>query len=289
MQTAGLGLCRNRHGNQFHTRIHIPKDLIRLVGRAEMRVSLGTEARRYAISSARAIHARKITAFDELRALMSSRKTDPTPEQQEEARKRLLEHMRGQLARQALKYPPEYDSQGDAQEADRERELNVQIAALDALAENVLSTEFAHARRFHEIVGSADPGMEAFKLTTAQVSDAAEIVQLRTDLVRIESESRAREFELEKTRELLQDAVRSGVPQVAELSEVRMSELLAAYRDAPEFQKKGERTNTQYVAEVERFYHAAFSAPCGYDGHYQDDRLRPLLVHLIVTPADGRS
>ena len=40
------------------------------------------------------------------------------------------------------------------------------------------------------------------------------------------------------------------------LPEVRISELLAAYQDAPEFDKNGERTNNQYVAEVGRFIRA---------------------------------
>lgn len=87
MQAAGLGLCRNRHGNQFHTRIHIPKDLAPMLGCAEVRLSLGTEVRRYAIASARLVHSRKITAFDEMRAVMDNKNTSPTPEQQAEARR----------------------------------------------------------------------------------------------------------------------------------------------------------------------------------------------------------
>ncbi len=86
----GLGLTRNRHGNQFHTRICVPKDLAPQLGRKEIRISLGTEQRRYAIQAARLIHARKITAFDELRVTMNKNNSNPAPEQQAEARNHLL-------------------------------------------------------------------------------------------------------------------------------------------------------------------------------------------------------
>ncbi|MBS7777734.1 hypothetical protein [Acidovorax sp. CCYZU-2555] len=54
---------------------------------------------------------------------------------------------------------------------------------------------------------------------------------------------------------MLQDALRRG-GQSDGLPQVRISELMAAYQDAPEFSKNGERTNSQYVAEVGRFIRA---------------------------------
>ncbi|WP_422692618.1 hypothetical protein [Comamonas endophytica] len=65
-----------------------------LPGRAEVRLSLGTEVRRYAIAAARLVHSRKITAFDEMRAVMDSKHTTPAPEQQAEARQCLLQATR---------------------------------------------------------------------------------------------------------------------------------------------------------------------------------------------------
>lgn len=123
MTSAGLGLCRNRHGNQFHTRIHIPKDLAQWIGRAEIRLSLGTEVRRYAIRAARLIHARKITAFDEVRAVMKESDATPTVQQQEELRKHLLAVI--QRRQQGSTLPDEadlVDAQIYAQQADEAHE-----------------------------------------------------------------------------------------------------------------------------------------------------------------------
>lgn len=135
---SGLGLTRNRHGNQWHSRICIPLDLQPLLGRREMRLSLGTEQRRYAIPAARLIHGGKIPAFDELRAAMDKNNPNPTPEQQAEARKRLLALIQQRQKAQAIPDHDEaaeaarqtseaaeaalYASEADQQREDRERE-----------------------------------------------------------------------------------------------------------------------------------------------------------------------
>lgn len=257
MQSAGLGLCRNRHGNQFHTRIHIPKDLAPVLGRAEVRLSLGTEVRRYAIAAARLVHSRKITAFDELRAVMSKSNPNPTPEQQEEARKGLLERIqqrRGTLATTGHDEDARY-----VLEADEDQRQQAQVAALDELAEQTRQAEFARAQRLHEIIGSVDPGLEAFKFTTMQSSIAAEVTQLRAELDREERRAQAKEHELTEVRDMLQDALKRGGRSVElpeELPEVLFSQLLAEYCDSQWFKKRKKRTNSQYVAEVGRFVRA---------------------------------
>lgn len=135
MTSAGLGLCRNRHGNQFHTRIHIPKDLAPLIGRAEIRLSLGTEVRLYAIQAARLIHARKITAFDEVRAVMKESDAIPTVQQQAELRKHLLAVI--QRRQQVSTLPDEADladAQIYAQQADEAHERQQLIDAAHTLS-----------------------------------------------------------------------------------------------------------------------------------------------------------
>lgn len=251
IKTAGLGLCRNRHGNQSHMRIQIPKDLASMLGRAEVRL-LGAEVRRYAIASARLVHSRKITAFDEMSAVMDSKNTSPTPEQQAEARQRLLDRI------QQLATPDPDEAAEDvryAQEANEQHHQNAQLLALDGLAEEVRVSEFLHAKRLHEIMDSADPGLDAFKFTTTQQSAAAEVVRLRAGLAHAERGVQAKEHELTNAKGMLHDALKRG-RQPEELLELRISELLAAYQDAPEFDKNAERTCNQYVAEVGRFIRA---------------------------------
>lgn len=261
---AGLGLTRNRHGNQFHTRICIPKDLAPQLGRREIRISLGTEQRRYAIRAARLIHARKITAFDQLRAVMDKNKT-PTPEQQAENRKHVLAAI--QQYQQAKAYPDPNEAAESVQEVERyaqEADLNAQqdaqIVALDELAEVVRASEFVQAKRLHEIMGSTDPGLDAFKFTTTQQSAVAEVAQLRADLARASRETQLKEHELTQTKGMLQDALKRGVGQPdelpGELPEVRFSEVIAAYQESLEPTKRVARTNQQYVSETRRFIQA---------------------------------
>lgn len=138
MQTAGLGLCRNRHGNQFHTRIHIPRDLTGVLGKREIRISLGTEVRRSAIAAARLLHAGKIAAFDKLRAAMCEDKIlASSPEEREQQRVRLLEIIRQRLEVRQPHHPE--DAARFAQEADEQAQLlaklDGQVAALEALEE----------------------------------------------------------------------------------------------------------------------------------------------------------
>lgn len=256
MQAAGLGLCRNRHGNQFHTRIHIPKDLAPMLGRAEVRLSLGTEVRRYAIAAARLVHSRKITAFDEMRAVMDNKNTSPTPEQQAEARKCLLERIQQRRDTQATTQATTGQDEDVryVEDADKDQHQQDVMAALAELAEQTRQTEFEQAKRLHEITGSVDPGLEAFKFTTQQLSSGVNIAQLRADLAYAERKAQAKEHELTETRDTLKDALKRGVGQSEDLPEARISELLAEYQDAPEIKKKG--TSGQYVTEVERFIRA---------------------------------
>lgn len=253
MQSAGLGLCRNRHGNQFHTRIHIPKDLAPMLGRAEVRLSLGTEVRRYAIAAARLVHSRKITVFDEMRSVMDNENTSPTPEKQEEARKRLLQAI--QQRRSTEPFPGPQEDAHYVQEADARSQQDAQIVAMDEVVEEERFAVFTRARRLHEIIGSPDPGYEALKLTQQQQISVDELIRLRVGMADAERGAQAKEYELTQTKSMLQDALKRG-GQPDDLPEVRISELMAAYRDAPEFTKNGARTNSQYVAEVERFIRA---------------------------------
>lgn len=269
MQTAGLGLCRNRHGNQFHTRIHIPKDLAPLLGRAEVRLSLGTEVRRYAIAAARLVHSRKITAFDEMRAVMDKNNSNPTPEQQQEARRRLL-----QVIQQRRVAQPATDEDADAryaEEADEHHCQDVQLAALDGLAEEVLASEFLHAKRLHEIMGSADPGLDAFKFTTTKQSAVAEVARVRESLADAERKARAKEHELTQAKDMLQDALKRGA-QPEELPEVRISELLAVYQDAPEFDKNGGENQQPVRGRSGSFYPSHGGHV--HQGHIRQDNAR---------------
>lgn len=252
MQTAGLGLCRNRHGNQFHTRIHIPKDLAPLLGRAEVRLSLGTEVRRYAIAAARLVHSRKITAFDEMRAVMDKNNFNPTPEQQQEARQRLLQVIQQRRTTQPALDADKAADARYAHESDEQSHREAQLVALDELADCVRLSEFEHAERLYEIMGSAVPSRDAFKFTTAQRnSTVAEVAELRAGLADAECKVRANEHELARTKDMLQDALKRGVTQSEELPEVRISELLDEYQRAPSTEGKDGRK--QYPGEVKAF------------------------------------
>lgn len=132
--TAGLGLTRNRHGNQFHSRICIPLDLQHLLGRREIRLSLGTEQRRCAIRAARLVHAEKIPAFDELRAEMDKHDANTTPERQAQARQRLLARLK-QAQQAILSIDPQEaaaDAARYAAEADQQREDREVLELLDS-------------------------------------------------------------------------------------------------------------------------------------------------------------
>lgn len=138
---AGLGLTRNRHGNVWHTRVHVPKDMVVQLGRAEVRLSLGTEQRQQAIRAARLVHARKIAAFDEIRAQMHSADT-PTPEKQNQ----LLQSLRDSIQQyRNANASEEHDDRADAaryaQEANEQQqqyEMEREAASLDPASTHAL-------------------------------------------------------------------------------------------------------------------------------------------------------
>lgn len=280
MQTAGLGLCRNRHGNQFHTRIHIPKDLVQLVGRAELRLSLGTEVRRYAIRSARLIHALKITAFDELRTVMDTT-LDPTPEQQAQARERLLRRVLER--REALGAPDGQEGADEALyaiEADRQQaqerltEMAQQMSHDDVLALLMVAEEKrGEVLQCQSAIAAADMNRQAAIEVAARSLNEAEQAKLKA----AKSEQEARVVSGMAAKSAFEHAqVVSGMAmQMAELSlkavsakskespstasatagaarPVMFSELVAEFDAVTSVGKRG-RTNAQYLQEAKMF------------------------------------
>lgn len=294
MQTAGLGLCRNRHGNQYHTRIHVPKDLAPLLGRAEMRLSLDTEVRRYAIQAARLIHARKITAFDEMRAVMNQDSPNPTPKQQAEARERLLALIRqrrdteftadhNEEAAEAARYAQE----ADELQADRKRWEEAKTLANDPDAVYALMAQWEEERAVWQ--ASEQNRLAALQVAATHINHAkaAQLEQQQTRAkalaigeraVQLQSEHAATigrmtiDHAADRARIATEHAsqlasvsmaalARSGVSTApgqdkADLPSVRFSEVLAAYQESPKFKRRGARTNQQYVSETRRFVQA---------------------------------
>lgn len=101
--------------------------------------------------------------------------------------------------------------------------------AMDEVAEEEQFAEFSLARPVHEIIGSADPTYETFRLMKQQQMSVEEFVQLRAGLSHAGRQAKPEEHELTQTRSMLQDALkRAG--QRDNLPELCLSELMAEYR-----------------------------------------------------------
>lgn len=285
---AGLGLVRNRHGNQFHTRICVPKDLAPLLGRAEMRLSLGTEQRRYAIQAARLIHARKITAFDEMRAAMNKDNPKPTPEQQAEARKRFLTLIQQRQQAQAATTDHKeeavdaarYASAADEQQEDREllalleRDPEAVSAFFEVMRDQMAAGQVAEAAIAAALAAlqAAEAGRQAaIQVAATNINKATEAEQraeksaATVGRMAINHASERARMATEHASQLanvtMAALVRSGASTApdkdkADLPSVRFSEVLAAYQESTEFKKRAARTNQQYVSETGRFIQA---------------------------------
>lgn len=233
-------------------------------GRAEIRISLGTEARRYVIAAARIIQAAKITAFDELRAAMSESKVRaPGPEDQEHNRTRLLDAIRRRLE---VRQP--HDPQNEArlvQEADEEARVlakqDAEIARIVALEEEVRRTEYTLARRVHEVIGSTDPSYDAHKLTTDQRDLHSANESLRAELVNAEEGRRAAQAAAESNANIARKVAHIAASRVASTEPLitpavapapLFSELVEEFMTITSVGKKG-RTNSQYQQEADYF------------------------------------
>lgn len=280
---SGLGLTRNRHGNQWHSRICIPLDLQPLLGRREMRLSLGTEQRRYAIPAARLIHGRKIPAFDELRAAMNKNNPNPTSEQQAEARKRLLALIQQRQQAQAITGHEEeaaeaarYAAEADQQQQDRELEKAAaalkpdDVEALMALAlESKRTLEQLRATlQVSELGKDAALNVAAMKINEAQAAHqqaeqartaalaiGERATQLKTEhaatIGRIVLDHAAERARSGTQASQITDAVLEAMAKAQELPKVRFSELLEDYR----VNKTGltESSREQYVRAAKAF------------------------------------
>lgn len=247
-----------------------------------MRLSLETEQRRYAIPAARLIHGRKIPAFDELRAAMSQNTSNPTPEQQAEARKRLLALIQQRQQAQAAPDHDEaaeaarYAAEADQQQQDRELEKAAaalkpdDVEALMALAlESKRTLEQLRATlQVSEMNKDAALSVAATKINEAQAAHQ-QAEQARTAALAIGERATQLQTEhaatigrmvldhaAERARSGTQasqitDAVLEAMAKAQELPKVRFSELVKDYK----VNKTGltDASRGQYVKAAEAF------------------------------------
>jgi integrase len=280
MTSAGLGLCRNRHGNQFHTRIHIPKDLAPWIGRVEIRLSLGTEVRRYAIRAAMLIHARKITAFDEVRAVMKDSDATPTLQQQAELRKHLLALIRRRQQDSTL--PDEADlgdAQIYAQQADEAHERQQLInaartmsaedigAALMVAYEHLIElqqqrvtieqTEVARQAAIQVAAKSMNEAYQAHAEGAKARAQARAVVQQAAEREVVQAQEKSA-MATQMANLALKVAVVGSKNEIKERpatvpdDTIKFSDLVAEFDAVTSVGKRG-RTNAQYLQEAEMF------------------------------------
>ena len=198
---SGLGLTRNRHGNQFHTRICIPKDLVLQLGRKEIRISLGTEQRRYAIWAARLVHARKITAFDEMRSVMNNSNASPTPEKQNEARERLLLTLR--QAKEILLSVSAEEEEADAawytaEVDDRQEDRQVQVLLAN---DPEATTAFVEVMRDQRAARHAAEASTCAALVALQEAEASREAAIQVAATNINAAAEAKQQAEKSARE----------------------------------------------------------------------------------------
>lgn len=276
MTTAGLGLCRNRHGNQFHTRIHIPKDLAPLLGRAEMRLSLGTELRRYAIEAARLVHAWKITAFDEIRTVMKNSDASPSAAQQAELRERFLD-----VLQRRQKGAPEHDeadvtdAAAYAKQADDQamKELGKSLSPEDIEALLMVAQDQLDEARLHRNIAANNEMARKAAIQVAGMSmnealvargEAVKAKELAHSVARQSSErvieqAKAMSSMANQMADLATRAASASTtvevkeaPSTISKEAVKFSDLVAEFDRVTSVGKRG-RTNSQYLQEAEIF------------------------------------
>lgn len=209
---------------------------------------------------------------------MDKNNPNPAPEQQAEARNRLLALIKhaplltqshDEEVADAVKYAAEADQQQEDREVlallERDPEARAayhelmrdQIAALQATEATLQATESDRQAAIQVAATNINKATEAEKSATEHV---ATIGRMAIDHA-AERARMATEYASQLTNvsmAVLARSVASTAPDQneADLPSMRFSEVLAAYQESPNFKKRGARTNQQYVSETRRFIQA---------------------------------